>query len=387
MSVSAYVSCLVALAAACGFPRHKGLTTPSKTVIINARVFNGTGYSQPAHLVLVGQQISNANPSGGTIVDAQGGYLLPGFIDGHCHVQNCSDLTLLRQYGVTTALDMGTYPYSFTQSCNGVGITNVLGTGQAGTVNGSTISLIPGTPSSQFIPNVTAGEMFVKNRVAEGVQWIKVFLDLPDFGPTPDVLTSVVETAHQNDRLVVTHAPSYADYQEAYNAAADLICHAPLDKVVDAALNANLTNAQRSIRAIVPTLIMMQSIVNNTGLPYSDYVNHAEASVTSMLAAGVDIVLGTDANTSPYVPANPPFGLAFHQELKLLVAAGLTPLQAINAGTVGVARAFQLYDRGIIETGLRADLVLLSKDPLQDISNSCSIQKVWVAGVEYSGPF
>jgi hypothetical protein len=51
-------------------------------------------------------------------------------------------------------------------------------------------------------------------------------------------------------------------------------------------------------------LIMMQSIVNNTGAPHFLYANNAEASVTNMYKASVPILAGTDANTSPFVPAN-----------------------------------------------------------------------------------
>ena len=68
-------------------------------------------------------------------------------------------------------------------------------------------------------------------------------------------------------------------------------------------------------------------------------------------------MVGTDANLSPYVPANPPFGMSFHEELQLLVAAGVSPLNAIQGATSLAASTFRLYDRGAIATGLRADLV------------------------------
>jgi hypothetical protein len=75
---------------------------------------------------------------------------------------------------------------------------------------------------------------------------------------------------------------------------------------------------------VVPTLIMMQSIVNNTGQPYNYYTLSAEISVMNMYNGRVPILAGSDANLSPYVPANPPFGLSLHEELELLVAAGVS---------------------------------------------------------------
>jgi hypothetical protein len=70
-----------------------------------------------------GSLISNANPAGATTVDGKGGYLIPGLIDAHCQVTSCSHLTTLRQYGVTIAVDMGTYPYSAISACKARGVT------------------------------------------------------------------------------------------------------------------------------------------------------------------------------------------------------------------------------------------------------------------------
>jgi hypothetical protein len=89
--------------------------------------------------------------------------------------------------------------------------------------------------------------------------------------------------------------------------------------------------------------------------------------VTKMYKAGVPILVGTDANTSPFLPANPPFGLSYHEELALLIAGGLSPVDAIIGGTSLAASDYQLYDSDSIAVGMRADLVLLSADPTVDI--------------------
>jgi imidazolonepropionase-like amidohydrolase len=103
--------------------------------------------------------------------------------------------------------------------------------------------------------------------------------------------------------------------------------------------------------------------------------------VRALHDAGVPILAGTDANATPAAPASPAFGESLHDELGLLVDAGLTPGEALAAATSVPADRFGLGDRGRIAEGLRADLVLLDADPLEDVSATRRIQGVWCAGV------
>jgi imidazolonepropionase-like amidohydrolase len=381
MSIRIIFTFLFALAAACGMP--DGGPTPPKTAITNVRVFDGTKFGLETTVVIVGHKISNANPARATIVNGRGGYLIPGLIDTHSHIQSCSYLDAMRQWGVTTTFDMGTFPYSVVTACRGPGITNVFGSGQPATVNGTYISKFPGFPSNSFVPDITAGERFVADRLAEGVDYIKIILD--PLGPDLPTLNAMVTAAHDAGKLVITHAPSSYTYGEAAEAHPDLPCHVPLDMSLNASVIEKLIAKDahdRHVRAVTPTLIMMQSIANNTGLPLEYYTLNAAGSATAMHSAGMPITVGTDSNLSPYTPANPPFGVSMHDELELLVGAGLSPVDALLGATSRAAHAFRLHDRGAIRTGLRADLVLLGKDPLVDIGNSRAIERVWVGGVE-----
>ena len=179
--------------------------------------------------------------------------------------------------------------------------------------------------------------------------------------------------------MVVTHAPKHIVYVQAEVTGADIPCQVPLDAPLNAT-DVSLFNNRRAI--VCPTFIMIQPVVNNTHQPYTNYINNAEASVTNMFKGGVPLIVGSDANLSPYTPANPPFGLSLHQELELLVAARVSPLDAIGGATERAALTFNPFDRGHIRTGLRADLVLLKANPLVSISNSQSIRRVWVEGIE-----
>jgi hypothetical protein len=88
-------------------------------------------------------------------------------------------------------------------------------------------------------------------------------------------------------------------------------------------------------------------------------------SVRAMHAAGVRFLAGTDA-LNPYCFP----GFSLHDELELLVEAGLTPAAALAAATTGPAEYLGLRDSlGTIEPGRAADLVILDADPLADIRN------------------
>jgi imidazolonepropionase-like amidohydrolase len=102
--------------------------------------------------------------------------------------------------------------------------------------------------------------------------------------------------------------------------------------------------------------------------------------VGEMKRAGVPILAGTD--TAAGVRVYPGFSL--HDELGLLVQAGLTPMEALQAATLNAGKFLGLADTGTIEKGKRADLVLLDGNPLRDIGNTRKIQSVVLAGRYFS---
>jgi imidazolonepropionase-like amidohydrolase len=98
--------------------------------------------------------------------------------------------------------------------------------------------------------------------------------------------------------------------------------------------------------------------------------------VGRMYRAGVGILAGTDVYNPYLFP-----GFSLHDELSLLVEAGLPPMAALQAATIGPARFMGQADRrGTVEVGKIADLVLLDRDPLADIRNSTSVRAVILGG-------
>lgn len=94
----------------------------------------------------------------------------------------------------------------------------------------------------------------------------------------------------------------------------------------------------------------------------------------AMLEASVTVLAGTDANGWLVVP-----GFSLHDELQSLTQAGMSPAEAIYSATAAPANRIR-NNAGIIEAGRRADLVLLNKNPLDDIKNTSSIETVILDG-------
>ncbi len=96
----------------------------------------------------------------------------------------------------------------------------------------------------------------------------------------------------------------------------------------------------------------------------------------AMHGAGVPILAGTDAGETGVF-----WGVSLHQELELLVSAGLTEAEALRAATLGPAEFLEATDSlGTVESGKVADLVLLEANPLEDISNTQRIAAVVFRG-------
>ena len=97
-----------------------------------------------------------------------------------------------------------------------------------------------------------------------------------------------------------------------------------------------------------------------------------------LLAAGVDILLGTDAGAVP----DHFFGYTGHRELEIFVRLGMTPMQAIVAATSRPAERLGLSEMGTIAPGKSADFVVLDANPLDDIRNTRTISRVYLRGRE-----
>ncbi len=110
-------------------------------------------------------------------------------------------------------------------------------------------------------------------------------------------------------------------------------------------------------------------------------MKEASASVMALHKAGVDILAGSDVSEPLPIPGGLAHGASLHHELQLLVAAGLTPVEALRSATSVPARRFGLTDRGRVARGARADLLLVKGDPTTNITDTLNIHSIWRRGV------
>ena len=82
-----------------------------KTAIINLGVFDGQRVGEPT-TVVIDKGLISQDADGADIVDGRGGVLIPGLIDAHIHLNTEHELRMMVKHGITTALDMATWPPS-----------------------------------------------------------------------------------------------------------------------------------------------------------------------------------------------------------------------------------------------------------------------------------
>ena len=352
----------------------------SKIAVTNARVFDGNGIGQPSTVVIDGDRIGT-DPSGAEVLDAHGATLLPGLIDAHIHIVDDAELARLRDSGITTGLVMASPAVEQIAALRGrPGMTDLRNAGLSAVGRGGNHAKLPGYPEEGIITGPEQARKFVADRVAEGSDYIKVVTEPPGTDNIDQpTLNALVEAAHEHGKLVVAHAVDTHAYAMALAAGVDVLTHAPLDHALDAAVAERLA---REGRIVIPTLTMMDGVCKRSGRAGADY-GAARASVGAMYRAGVPVLAGTDANSFGPGPARITHGSSLHDELELLVDAGLTTVDVLRAATSLPARYFDLDDRGAIRPGLRADLVLIDGDPLTDITTTRKIQRVWCGGVEH----
>ena len=355
-----------------------------KLELINVGVFDGHQISYPRNVVIDGEKIGT-DATNATKIDCEGGILLPGLIDCHVHCRRVDNLAQFCRWGITTALDMGSWPHDLRRSVRQQALdhhlTEVWTAGIPATTPGSGHSRIPGLPEEALLANSEECVNFVANRVADDSSYIKVIADIP--GPSQELLNALAEAAHKQGKRIVAHATTSATYAMAQEANIDILTHAPLDAPLDSCAVSKLAADNR---VVIPTLRMMQGLANAGRRHGRDYsYSNSHDTVSALHSANVAIFAGTDANSGPESPV--PHGEGIHTELELLVNAGLSTVEALRAATVQPAKYFGMTDRGVIRPGRRADLLLLAENPIQDIRATRSIKRVWCRGQEFQQPF
>jgi len=375
------------------------------TIIKNVRVFNGEALLDGAKTVVIeNSEISSVadykkteeagdldkltgDNGDVTVIDGDGCTLLPGLIDTHVHIDSVAELSTCAEYGVTTVCDMACMPFSRYEelrsiSRSGSSPASWLGTSlpaySAASRHG-TMFRLRGIGDEHALRTVADVPPFIEARARDGVDYVKIIADTPG-GLDQDVLDAIQVEARKRSLMTVAHTAMYEAFERGLAAGFDVLTHVPMDHAVDESITARM-RAQGTVA--IPTLAMMEGFKKSWvlwPLFYKRDFAVALRSVAAMKEAGVPILVGTDAHSFPLLDVR--VGRAMHRELELLVQAGLTPSEALEAATTLPAKWFGLHDRGRVGPGLRADLLLVIGDPTMDISNTRNIVKVWSAGTE-----
>ncbi|MEJ8280892.1 amidohydrolase family protein [Pseudonocardia spirodelae] len=342
------------------------------------RIFDGEVLHGAGTVVVTDGLITAAGPDV-TVPDGaevlRGATLLPGLIDAHVHLSQRAHLDALAAHGVTTAVDMASWPPSVTAALRAAaGTTQILSAG---------VPFIgPGGPHAQFgmpgyavLTDPAGAAEGVARRVADGSDLVKIVLEAPGHGgPSPEVLGAVVAAAHDAGRRVVAHATHAGEMAAAVDAGVDVLTHVPMGVPVDAALAHRMAGTGR---VVIPTLSVAAVLAGR--VPGTSY-DVARDSVAAMREAGVTVLAGTDSVEQPGIPFTIPLGATLHGELELLAGAGYSPVEVLRAATSLPARCFGLDDRGRVAPGLRADLLLVDGDPGAGVGATRGVRRVWVGG-------
>jgi imidazolonepropionase-like amidohydrolase len=381
--------------------------------IRGARVFDGDKTLEAANVIVRNGRIEAVGadaviPPNLLVVEGAGKTVLPGLIDSHTHSYSGLALTDALQFGVTTELDMFATPNVIRD--NRARRDRLERTDSADLYSAGFLATVPMGHGTQFgieVPTVDAAPSpaaWVDARLAEGSDYIKIVYE-PGI---PWVLASLdqnqvrqlVQAAHARQRLAVAHISRLRPAKEAVGAGVDGLVHTFADRPID---DEFIATVRERGAFIVPTLSVIAGIegpaesqrfasdsrisgrlssgqrstlIGDWKPRLSNYrLDVALESVAKLHAAGAKLLAGTDAPN-----AGTAHGVSMHHELELLVRAGLTPTDALAAATSVPARSFRLAERGQIAPGMRADLVLVSGNPTQTITDTRNIDAVWKNG-------
>jgi len=371
----------------------------SKPVLIQGAVVVDAGGARSADVLVIGNHIRDVGvvPAGDyDVVHASGRFVTPGLIDCHVHLvldgamditttTRKSDaelaLTVLRnaqkalEGGVTTMRDTG--GWHFVE----VAVRDAI---QKGTVPGPTLL------TSGHAITMTGGHGYFMGREADGrdelvraareqlkgrADWLKIMASGGVLGPgadphvpqmTADEVRAVVEEGKRAGKLTAAHAHGAAGIEAAVDGGVASIEHGTY--MTDALAE----KMEHRGTFLVPTAVALRGILEAgtaRGVPAEGVRKAEEASkkhrdaVMRAAGKGVMIAMGTDAGT----PFNDHGQNA--RELEVLVEYGVTPAQALASATLYAARLLRMDTHvGLVKPGMAADLLLLDRNPLDDIT-------------------
>lgn len=381
----------------------------------------------------VGPSASLKAPAGAQTIDLAGKFVMPGIVNLHGHLgavvdlQQSADnetpenvekyLQTYASYGVTTVVSMGTdkdfvLDMRDKQRATGrPGETRIYSAGQGFIFKDGYGGLLPITPAVSTPAEV---EPIVAGLAKKKVDLVKFWMDdhLGTQKHMPhEIGKAIIDSAHRHGLPVAAHIFYLDDAKALTEYGINGLAHSVRDKEVDQALIdsmkkhgtwqlAGTFTREESVfvYAKTPPFIddpfftrgVSAGIIQKLKSPqfqaqmrtadphyahFPEYLATAQKNLKKEVAAGVRYGFGTDSGPVGRFP-----GYFEHWELELMVQAGLTPSQAIQAATKNGAEFLKAKDLGTLEKSKWADLIVLDRNPLDDIRNTRTINSVYIAG-------
>lgn len=366
------------LTAACGQPSGSltepqegvGATSPAVTteaaqhfVLDHARMPGGT----PVAIEIRDGRIAGVwpePPDGLPRIDLEDRYVAPAFIDSHVH--------LAFRFGVD-AVNRGVTELAREGVIGGVDLAAPSSTlpafaeAEHWLAAGPMVTPLMGYPTQSWgaggygreVGGIAAIESAIDDLVDAGIDVVKVPIE-GSLVFTAQELEAVVSHAHGHGLLVAVHALGDAEAMMAAEAGADLLAHTPADALSES------TIAAWADRGVVSTLAAFGG------------GRIALENLRRLHDAGATVLYGTDLGNATYVGINP-------DEVALLLEAGLSPAEILDAGTRTPAQWWGMDSLGALAPGRAASLLVLDVDPLEDPSTLSEPAAVYADGVLVAG--
>jgi hypothetical protein len=342
---------------------------PGRTVIVRDK-----------RIVAIGPEASTPVPEGAFVVNARGGYLMPGLVDMHVH-NAVRDAALYLPAGITAVRNLWGYPGLRDYA------TRVVGEDlRAPTI----LNVSPGLdgrpaswPYTRFVDDVAVAGDTIRKVLGEGWSALKIYDRV-----SRAVFDSIITLAHGAGVRAIGHVPFAVPVEYALSSRQDEIQHLsgyeqalstrPNWAAIDAQLIPGLvTKTVTAGTWNCPTLAIFAHFYQQR--PASDRdaaIANRRRFVKALHDGGARLLIGTDSGID-VVPA----GSTIHTELSEFVAAGLTPFEALRAATHDPAEYLgALNDFGTVAVGRRADLLLVDRNPLTNVANVRTFRGVVLRG-------
>ncbi len=379
------------------------------TVYEGARVIVGDGSTpiedgaivvQGDRFLAIGRRGQIEVPDGAARVDLTGRTVIPALINTHMHAPVgrealVSFLEHNAYWGVGTVVSLGTDSSTTSFEVRDEVVPNAARFLTAG--SGITRPEPGRSEVPYWVSTEAEARAAVEELAARRVDLVKIWVDDRNGQYeklTPELYGAIIDEAHRRELRVTAHIFSLDDAKGLLRAGVDAFAHSVRDRDVDDEFVALFQERSRSflvpnlpdrgvatdlswVAATVPADRLTELQSGATDRPAAQATFGIQARNLARLSeAGVRIAFGTDGS----VPWRA------HTELEDMVAAGMTPAQAIVAATSNSAELLRLSDAGTIAANMRADFVVLEANPIGDITNTRRIVSVHLRGVEVDRP-